>query len=585
MITVYYVQKGSTFEIMREAYVAKELARFPDRTLRELGYLNSEDFNGQEIKYEKFVSFENAYRGLKPDSRIVVDNLRSIDMNLAQLKELLFSRKDEILQLRVLEPNILFDPSEKITYTILDWAHDAERAGIRREEEKKNPKKIVTVSRENVSPEDLILQKKEGGCRLKDVNTKKPEPIFRPGTDKKSYMKLREPHPKSLRDAVLKDRIKGLTYQEIREKYQVSNDFIATVVKENHIKIEKPRLSPYNQKYNAYQYKTPPYLLEGSFLDKSFRAFLLNQKKVSTAHAYEGGLKSLLTFLAKDTPKGKLEEVEDLLKIELVMEYKNAFEEKKGTYKSIECLKRFLRHLHAIGIQFKNPIAFIKAKKVIVERTKRISQEDLGKLLKTAREILDETRGKSVEIQWAAHRDFLSLYLLASCGMRHSALLHLRKKDFIFKPSGSSKLRLLSKSMSGHFEINISEAIAQKIETFIEIFLNADPPETFIFCAVNRHDQKTVRPINENVSSRNLKNIYERSQITSVNKIARVAHTLRVTFATQMYEAGVDIHKIKEILNHAHINQTYQYIDVASYENVIEPKWLPDISYNVPLWT
>jgi site-specific recombinase XerD len=582
MITVYYVQKGSTFEIIREAYVARELSRFPDRTLRELGYLNSEDINGQEIKYEKFVSFENAYRALKPDSRMVVDNLRAINMDLSQLKELLFSRKDELLQLRVLEPNILFDPSEKITYTILDLAHDAERAGIRREEEKKPPKKIVMVSRENVTPEDLILE--GGGCRLKDVNTKKREPIFRPGTDKKSYMRLREPHPKLLRDEVLKDRIKGLTYQEIREKYHVSNDFIATVVKENHVKIQKPRLSSYNQKYNTYQYKTPPYLLEGSFLDKAFRAFLLNQKKVSTAHAYEGGLKFLLTYLAKNTPKGKLEEVEDLLKFELVMEYKKAFEEKKGTYKSIECLKRFLRHLHAIGIQFKNPIAFIKSKKIIVERTKRISQEDVGKILKTAREILDESRGKSVEIQWAAHRDFLAVYLLASCGMRHSALLHLRKKDFIFKPSGSSKLRLLSKSMSGHFEINISAAIAQKIETFVEIFLNDDPPETYIFCAANRPDQKTVRPINENVSSRNLRHIYERSQITSVNKISRVAHTLRVTFATQMYESGVDIHKIKEILNHAHVNQTYQYIDVSSYENVIEPSWLPDISYNVPLW-
>lgn len=582
MITVYYVSKGTSFESLREVYHAKEYARFPEKRPREISYLNDEELNGLEIKYQKYVTFEDVFNSLKPVSRLVIESIHEIALPIIKLKEMLFLRKDEYIQIRLLKPNILLDPLEPNTYVMLDLASDAETGQKIKSYREIKPKFNIEPQKETREKEEDKEECKDetyevktlNQCRLREVNTRKNQAAnIRIGP--------REPYPKELRTAVIKDRLAGLTYSQISQKYKVSRGFITLLMKQNNIKVQ-PKVK-HQISSNVFLYKTPLCVEPESIIDVNLRLFLMNQRKVRTSVLYLSLLKNIFSYLAEFTTKKKISEIEDILKFDRVIEYRDQFQHKKVTIQVIKCLKIFLRYLASQNIQFVNKISSVKTQKIAYDRTKSLSVKDVEKLLKTAAEMLEESYGKSVEEQWKAHRDFLAIFLLASCGMRHTALLHLRKNDVLISEK-VSKLKLLSKTMNSKYEINISEDIVEKIRTYIEIFFNDDPPDTFLFCAVNKPDQKSVKPLDQITSARNLKKIYARSGVTIRTTKSSVAHTLRVTLATQLYESGVDIHKIKDILNHSNVNQTYEYIDVSRYENVLNSSWLPKISYDLTKW-
>ncbi|WP_318515670.1 tyrosine-type recombinase/integrase [Photobacterium leiognathi] len=163
------------------------------------------------------------------------------------------------------------------------------------------------------------------------------------------------------------------------------------------------------------------------------------------------------------------------------------------------------------------------------------------------------------------HRDNAMLAILFGCGLRRSEVLSL-STDSLFVERGELFLSVVGKG-----DKRRSVPVPQSTSNYLKLWL-----KTRSISIEQCVQEKINKPLFVHVSTRN--KINEAKALTSSNHIYTIIkercdeknlpscspHDARRTVATLLYNQGVPIERIKDILGHSHIDTTKRYIFVDS---------------------
>ncbi len=155
-------------------------------------------------------------------------------------------------------------------------------------------------------------------------------------------------------------------------------------------------------------------------------------------------------------------------------------------------------------------------------------------------------------------RDYTALAFMWSTGIRSKELVLLKWEDidledghFIVKKGKGKKQR----------QIYLNERLKQDLIKFKKASSNQKPKDWIFKLSLTYQDpQKKQVHLSSNRLCEIIKNIAKKAGIK--RKIG--ARTIRHTFATHMYEAGISVNDIKEIMGHAEQSETTIYIHVTA---------------------
>lgn len=220
----------------------------------------------------------------------------------------------------------------------------------------------------------------------------------------------------------------------------------------------------------------------------------------------------------------------------------------RARMRKISSLKSFFRYLAKQGLITNNPTQYLDSPKMKKSLPVHLSVDEALKLLASVAE------GKNSE------RNFLILTLFLNCGLRLSELVGINISNI-----NGRTLRVLGK---GNKERNIylNESCIDALRKYLAI-----------------RGSITVKPGHENALfiSRNGTRISNRMVQTIVESCLRKSnldtekfstHKLRHTAATLMYQNGVDVRVLQEILGHSNLGTTqiYTHLSDSQIENAME---------------
>lgn len=139
------------------------------------------------------------------------------------------------------------------------------------------------------------------------------------------------------------------------------------------------------------------------------------------------------------------------------------------------------------------------------------------------------------------------LTVIYSAGLRVGEAIQLRASD-ILSERGQVRVR------SGKGKKDRYTVLADEAVDVLRMYYRIHRPREWLFPG---------RELGSHISQRTARRIFNRAKEQArVNSKATI-HTLRHSFATHMYEDGVDIRIIQELMGHARINTTLRYTHVA----------------------
>ena len=167
-------------------------------------------------------------------------------------------------------------------------------------------------------------------------------------------------------------------------------------------------------------------------------------------------------------------------------------------------------------------------------------------------------------------RDYCIVTFFLNCGMRLSELVGINLKD-ISKTTNSSgdeiySLRVLGKGNKERI-VYLNEACVNAFKDYVA------PDETDLEirrAAGNREmtaqtDALFLSSRNKRISNRRVEQIVEEClKSCGLNNMGISVHKLRHTAATLMYQNGVDVRVLKEVLGHENLNTTQIYTHVSN---------------------
>ena len=212
-------------------------------------------------------------------------------------------------------------------------------------------------------------------------------------------------------------------------------------------------------------------------------------------------------------------------------------------------LRSFFDYLYRIKhTLFKEPFEQIKCeKKTFLTLPKYLSLNEAKNLLKVY-----ENSTKISEI-----RDRAIIHLILNSGLRISEVRNLKISDFDFKNNSFLIFGKGNKERMGYLNKITKEAIFKYLNLRNSITPDLECDEDILFLGkFNR--RLAVRNIEKRIDI-----AYEKAGLDS--KIYTV-HTLRHTCATLLYQSGIDIRTIQEILGHVQIDTTEIYTHLHDEE-------------------
>jgi len=172
--------------------------------------------------------------------------------------------------------------------------------------------------------------------------------------------------------------------------------------------------------------------------------------------------------------------------------------------------------------------------------------------------IRDKAKIEEMKVYLKSHslRDYTLFILGINSALRISDLLNLKVSD-VYDENGKVRERILVKeiktSKSKNFPFNNSVKSALN-----EYYHTIKPAQTVLFASRKGDEsitrQQSHRIINEAAKACNIKEPCSN-------------HSLRKTFATALYEAGVDLTRIQALLNHSSPKETIRYIGLNQLQN------------------
>lgn len=280
-------------------------------------------------------------------------------------------------------------------------------------------------------------------------------------------------------------------------------------------------------------------------------------KSVKTAESYYYDLRAFYKFLkAKFTDVSadiEFDNIEILdvdlsfikkVDLNLIYEYMNFLNRERANgptsrARKIASLRSYFKYLYKSGILDENPTAELETIKL---RKKLPSYFTLDDSLA----LLSEIDGKN------AVRDYCIITLFLNCGMRLAELVGINITDI-----RGETLTVVGKGNKER-TIYLNEACISAIDDYMKIrqatrAVAKDKNALFLSSRNQRISRRTVQHIVE----MNVKKL-------GLDPHKYTTHKLRHTAATLMYQAGVDIRALQEILGHEQLSTTEIYTHISN---------------------
>ena len=158
---------------------------------------------------------------------------------------------------------------------------------------------------------------------------------------------------------------------------------------------------------------------------------------------------------------------------------------------------------------------------------------------------------------WADSRDYCIITFFLNCGMRLSELVGISVNDYIQStdPKTGNTYSFLKVIGKGNKEriIYLNNACVSAYEAYIKVRPNVQHEKAlFISKQYKRISNRRVEQI-----------IDEKLKLSGLSGYGFSVHKLRHTAATLMYQNGVDVRVLKEVLGHENLNTTQIYTHVS----------------------
>lgn len=257
------------------------------------------------------------------------------------------------------------------------------------------------------------------------------------------------------------------------------------------------------------------------------------EKSPQTLKAYDRDLREFLAFLEYDSPDIRyIEEVS----AELLQRYLSYLKVDKqlqpaSRNRYLSSLRTFFQEQERLDRIVKNPMIYLPTVKVPDKRKDVLSQEELTELL--------------TAIEHPIIYEFL--LFLSKTGLRISEATGLRLRDINFRDRTFQVYRKGGKVQV----LPLAQSLIPSLESYIK---HVRPQATPYLFATDRTGRLSPVYINQ-VLRNTIKQLGWTKHIT--------AHSLRRSFATNLYLLNIDLITIQRLLNHQSLRTTQIYIQTA----------------------
>lgn len=221
--------------------------------------------------------------------------------------------------------------------------------------------------------------------------------------------------------------------------------------------------------------------------------------------------------------------------------------EARSRMRKTSSLKSFYNYLHKQAIISDNPTTYLEAPKTPSKLPVYLNVDESIKLL-------ENIDGKNKE------RDFAIITLFLNCGLRLSELVGINLTNI-----NGNTLRVIGKGNKER-TLYLNQACIDALVDYLKV-RDAE--------SINDKDKNAlfVSQQGKRISRRMVQTIVEKNIIQSgLDKTKYSTHKLRHTAATLMYQNGVDVRVLQELLGHSNLGTTQIYTHLANkqVEDAIE---------------
>ena len=176
---------------------------------------------------------------------------------------------------------------------------------------------------------------------------------------------------------------------------------------------------------------------------------------------------------------------------------------------------------------------------------KHLTIEQATELLKTCSDFKD----------WNDYRDYCMITFFLNCGMRLSELVGINVNDYISTQEGGVQIHRIKVLGKGSKEriVYLNPACVSAYENYMKVRPETKEKALFISKRLTRISNRRVEQI-----------IDEKLKLSGLSGMGFSVHKLRHTAATLMYQNGVDVRALKEVLGHENLDTTQIYTHVAN---------------------
>ena len=192
---------------------------------------------------------------------------------------------------------------------------------------------------------------------------------------------------------------------------------------------------------------------------------------------------------------------------------------------------------------------------------KHLTIEQATELLKVCSDFKD----------WSDYRDYCMITFFLNCGMRLSELVGINITDYISTKEGGVQVQRIKVLGKGSKEriVYLNPACVSAYENYISVRPDSKDKALFISKRLRRISNRRVEQI-----------IDEKLRLSGLSGMGFSVHKLRHTAATLMYQNGVDVRALKEVLGHENLDTTQIYTHVANEQirNAMNKNPLADVT-------
>lgn len=247
-----------------------------------------------------------------------------------------------------------------------------------------------------------------------------------------------------------------------------------------------------------------------------------------TLRSYRADLQTFTRWMEENGPDTRIDSVTR----ELVTRYAVTLQHLAPAtiQRKVHALSSLYRFLQDLGLVRGNPTHGVR----------------LPRIPETVRNVLDEEQAARVLSRAETPWERCALALLLGTGIRRGELVAIRVEDLDLERS-----ELLVRGKGGrHRTVPLAPGVLKEVETYLECrYPQRQATDLLLQNRLNRR-------LNGRLVAEMLRRIVYRAGIT--RKIT--PHCLRHTFATQLIRNGVDVETVRELLGHASLSTTQQYV-------------------------